>query len=498
MNKFKKMIKKISFQTLGVYCVLFVFIYFPVFGHLTTVPIRIWDEARLAINAFEMYKNGNFIVTYFDGLPDMWNTKPPLMIWLQVCCIKIIGTNELAIRLPSALATFFTCIAVYRFSVNQLNSKWIGVISMLVLITSAGYIDYHASRTGDYDALLTLWITLSSFSYYSVLQSENKKGIYLFYGFVLLAILTKSIVGLMFFPGLLLYTVYAKKMRFILKNVHSYLGFIGMLLIALSYFFYRESLNPGYLEAVYMNDLGGRFLTVLDNHDFGFWFYYNNLKDFQFKEWFLLIPCGALIGFYSKKIHLKNGTVFFTIQILAYFLIISNSKTQLQWYVVPLFPFLAILVSMFIFFVIEYLKNNEFIISNLNVNVVAVIVIFLLFITPYQNILSKTFKPKEYPWDVEFYEIGYYLKDGLKGKRDVNGFTLLYEGYNAQNQFYMHALNEKKRTFKCTHLIEKLHIGDKVLACQTTMKDKINQTFQVEILSEHKNITAYKLIALSK
>jgi hypothetical protein len=62
----------------------------------------------------------------------------------------------------------------------------------------------------------------------------------------------------------------------------------------------------------------------------------------------------------------------------------------------------------------------------------------------------------------------------------------------------MHALNEKKRTFKCTHLIEKLHIGDKVLACQTTMKDKINQTFQVEILSEHKNITAYKLIALSK
>ena len=71
------------------YIVLALLVYVPIFGHLNTLPIRIWDESRLATNAYEMLKNGNFIVTYFDGKPDMWNTKPPLLIWLDVLFMKI-------------------------------------------------------------------------------------------------------------------------------------------------------------------------------------------------------------------------------------------------------------------------------------------------------------------------------------------------------------------------------------------------------------------------
>ncbi len=46
------------------YLILAILVYMPIFGHLDTLPIRIWDESRLAINAFEMYKNGDFIVTH--------------------------------------------------------------------------------------------------------------------------------------------------------------------------------------------------------------------------------------------------------------------------------------------------------------------------------------------------------------------------------------------------------------------------------------------------
>jgi len=58
-------------------------VYFPIFLHLDILPLRMWDEARYAINAYEMNQNGNFIVTHYQGQPDMWNTKPPLMIWFQ-------------------------------------------------------------------------------------------------------------------------------------------------------------------------------------------------------------------------------------------------------------------------------------------------------------------------------------------------------------------------------------------------------------------------------
>ncbi|MFT4757995.1 MAG: 4-amino-4-deoxy-L-arabinose transferase-like glycosyltransferase, partial [Vicingaceae bacterium] len=36
---------------------------FPVFGHLGALPIQLWDESRLALNALEMFENGDYLVT---------------------------------------------------------------------------------------------------------------------------------------------------------------------------------------------------------------------------------------------------------------------------------------------------------------------------------------------------------------------------------------------------------------------------------------------------
>ena len=41
----------------------------PIFGDLDTLPIRISDESRLAINAYEMLQNKNYLVTHFEGKP---------------------------------------------------------------------------------------------------------------------------------------------------------------------------------------------------------------------------------------------------------------------------------------------------------------------------------------------------------------------------------------------------------------------------------------------
>ncbi len=475
---------------------ILILLYFPIFGHLISFPIRIWDEARLAISAFEMYKNGNFIVTYYDGLPDLWSTKPPLMIWFQVFFIKLFGPGELAIRIPSALAAFFTCIAIYRFCLNQLKSYWIAILAVLVLITSSGYIDYHASRTGDYDTLLTYWTTLSCFTFFAILEKENKKSIYLFYGFTFLAILTKSIVGLLFFPGLFIYAIYAKKLNFLFKNIHSYLGFIAMMLLVIGYYLLRESQNPGYLEAVYQNDLGGRFMTILDDHANGFWYYFENLRNFQYKEWLLFVPLGALIGMYSTNEKLKKLTVFCIIQIVSFFLIMSNAKTKLEWYIIPLFPFLAILVSIFFNFIISYIKYNNFIPNNLIRKITPYLLVFIFFYSPYQSIISKTVRKLAYPWEVGYYDLGYFLRDAIKGKQHVNNSILVYEGYNAQNQFYIDILNDKKIKISSTNLVENVHVGDKIIICQDNFNQQIRNKFNLDTLLHSKNIYQYKLLSL--
>jgi len=56
---------------------------FLLFGHIEKLPLRQYDEARQAINAMEMVQSGNWLVTTYDGEPETWNTKPPLLIGLQ-------------------------------------------------------------------------------------------------------------------------------------------------------------------------------------------------------------------------------------------------------------------------------------------------------------------------------------------------------------------------------------------------------------------------------
>jgi len=60
-------------------------------------PVYLSDESRQAFNSFEMFLNGNWLVTTFENKPDLWNTKPPLLIWLQVLFYHLVGTNELAL-----------------------------------------------------------------------------------------------------------------------------------------------------------------------------------------------------------------------------------------------------------------------------------------------------------------------------------------------------------------------------------------------------------------
>ena len=469
------------------YLVLAFIIYMPIFGHLNSLPIRIWDEARLATNAYEMLHNGNFIVTYFDGKPDMWNTKPPLLIWFDVLFMKTIGVNELAVRLPSAFAALFTCILFLLFSEKFLKKSWFGFIAVIVLITCNGYINVHATRTGDYDSLLTLFTTISGFLFFMFCEKQRYKYLYMFFLFISLAVLTKGISGLLFLPALLIYSLIQKKFLIILKSKHFYIGLISFLIITLGYYFLRESHNIGYIKAVKENELGGRYLKTIEAHHQDFWFYYTNLIDFQLKAWHLLVPCGLIVGLFSLNKKIFRLTLFSSLMIFFFFLVISTAQTKLIWYDVPLYPFLAILITVFIFSIFEFLQSFKPIKNIVTVNVFPLIFLFLIAITPYQNILDKTFKPNQSN------SIGYYLKDAVKGKYNLNNQYLIFDDYNAHYNFYIKILNNKgvKVSIKKA---ENINENETVFTDQENIKNFIETNYDYEITYRIGDIVSYKII----
>ena len=482
-----------KYKSLIKYLVLFLLIYFPIFGHMESLPIRMWDESRLAINAYEMHNDGDFIVTHFDGQPDMWNTKPPLMIWLQVLFMKIFGVSELAVRLPSAIAAFFTCLFILFISIRYLKDFWFGFIAVIILVTSVGYMNVHAVRTGDYDALLTFFTTLYSLSFFIYLETDNKKYLYYTFLAIILAALTKGIAGMLFIPVLLVYSIVQRKAVEMIKRKDIYIGIALFIFFVIGYYLLREYYCPGFLKAVRENELSGRYLKTIEEHKQGFWFYYQMLVNYHLLFWYLLVPCGALVGFFHKKRLYRKLAWYSTALIVFYFLVISIGQTKLEWYTVPLYPFLAIIIAMFVHLIFITIKDFKAFSNNLKFNILPYIFLFIICINPYSEITNRTFTPKVFSWEEELYRIDYYLKDAIDGKYNLNGYTLLQNDYGAHNQFYINILRDKGVNINYRYDWKNINVNDIIIAHQQEVKVYINQKYSVELIYNYYNIFIYKI-----
>src|SRR6056297_630762 len=170
--------------------------YFAFIHNLGKLSIRLWDESRMANNAIEMYEHGDFIIKHFNGKPDNWSSKPPFTVWMQTLSFHLFGINEFTFRLPSALAGILTSLILLFFSFKIIKSELHGILSLMVLISIVGYVGYHVTRTGDNDAILTLWTTLGALSFFSFTENKNKKYLYLGFISFALGVLTKSVAAL--------------------------------------------------------------------------------------------------------------------------------------------------------------------------------------------------------------------------------------------------------------------------------------------------------------
>ena len=472
--------------------ILAALLYMPLFGHLDSLTIRVWDESRLAVNASEMARNNDFIVTYYHGHPDMWNTKPPLLIWIQAGFIKIFGFNELAIRLPSAFAALFTCAFIMLFAMRYLREFWFGFIAVMVLITASGYIELHAVRTGDYDALLTLFTTAMCLSFYAYTEVYKTKYLYLFYAFLSLAVLTKSVTSLMFLPGLFLYTLFTRKMGSVLKNRHVYIGFFLAFLLIAGYYFLREAHNPGYWAAVRQNELGGRYLETLENHAHGFWYYFTNFRESKFSVWLPVLPFAVGVGFLSKNGKIRRLTLFCLLLVLTFWLIISAAQTKLSWYDVPLYPFLAILVAIGLHYLFSIILTGKLLQFKSSNTVILLLFLFLCFFYPYSEILSKTYVPREKNSQFNEHLMSYHLRGALKGERSIQHHKILYDGYKAHVRFYQEILADRGANVFFADWT-KLTEGDTVMVYQPHLIKYLKAHYELAKIGQDGQVVTYTI-----
>lgn len=489
--------------------ILIILCYLVFFFRLGEGPVRQWDESSLAVNALEMTLNGNLLVKYLDGKPDLINTKPPLAIWLIAACMKYLGYNELSLRLPSAIAASITAIVIYIFTNKYLQDFKASLMAVLALITSIGFTGEHVARTGDYDAILVLWITIYSLAYFIYLHSEaSKKTFYLAVITVALvfAVWTKGIAGLLAVPGLLIYTAWQRKVGKLLLSPQVYYSGIIFLVLALGYYLLTEQYNPGYLKAIVANELTGRYGDLVPGGTpRGFLYYLVNIMSYRFVPWIYALPFCLIIANLSEKKIVKDFNLFSFIYLVIYFLIISYSKTKFNWYDAPLYPIASLSIglgfSIGFKLIADYCCNNNLFNSIkagylFKRQLIYLVLMLSLFFLPFINnfyteIYLSNVPFRENDWaisDLAFKYSEYFSKLAnahFDLKRDklqvVNGSR-----YNLPLLFYTQVANltspyplEAKWENPSDRVFR---IGDAIVNCDSNIQGDLNRRYSMQVL----------------
>jgi 4-amino-4-deoxy-L-arabinose transferase-like glycosyltransferase len=389
------------------------------FYHLGELAIIQWDESRLAVNAAEMYHSGNFLITTYEDLPDLYNTKPPLMIWLQVLSIYTFGLNEWAIRFPAALSGFLTILLsgfiVYRYRHNTYQA----CLVMLLLACSNGLIQLHGSLTGDYDALLTVLLLASFYHfYYGFVDGNIPRHKLYFLLFLSLAVMCKSAAAFIVFPIFILVLLPKKNNKLILQ-VFLLCG-LAVLPFAL-YCLLRETASEGYLQAVMDNDFGGRFSKALEGHTSEWYYYIVNLFDYRFHYFIWILPLALVLACLKKDRFFR----YYLATALCFLILISIPQTRIHWYDMPVLPVIAIVITLTLCIAYDYLHRPY-------LKIIYICLLCLLMLPliadKYQFIASR----KGLVLDRGHYE----LSDLLRKKKDHNSLTYIANHYDAEFYFY--------------------------------------------------------------
>lgn len=323
---------------------IFITLLFNLFYKINVQSID-FDEARHGINAYEMIRNGDYIINTYGYNKDYWNLKPPISFWAVIIGYKLLGFNTLGLRISSIISAIITIAMVTKFTKDK-HGKTAAVIAAAMMTSFGQPILWHCSRGGEADSLYVLFFSAAVIC--SLLIDKGYKYLYLACFFAAQNFLTKSwhVLPVCATIGLnLIYSGHIKKMK--LKEW--LLAILSFLLPILTWALLRYSRDGiTFFKEMIEYDLLKRSSTAIEGHT-GNAFYYIRLVGLNYLFWLLLLVVAVILLKPStfKSINKKKWpyilgvTSWYLLPIVLY----SMASTKIEWYILPIYPPFAILCA---------------------------------------------------------------------------------------------------------------------------------------------------------
>jgi 4-amino-4-deoxy-L-arabinose transferase-like glycosyltransferase len=308
------------------------------FGGLGAYPLFEPDEGRNAEVAREAVQEGHWLPPTING--EIRYQKPPLYYWVVASSLFLVGTNEFAARLPSALAGLLGVFLTFLLG-KRLWGEEEGLTAGIILATSLIYVAY--ARLVIFDMVFTCFILATLYFFWKGLEDESNIPFFLATLLAALSFLIKGPVGiiliLMASVPLLIYRI-LKRERISLPWILMVLVFVGVIL---PLFILLELKSPGYCFRFFWNENVLRFFTPRFHREGPIWFYLPVILLGLF-PWICLLPKALvkLQGIWQEK---REETLFLISWIGLPTLFFTLSQSKHYHYILPTFPAWALLLA---------------------------------------------------------------------------------------------------------------------------------------------------------
>ncbi len=464
---------------------------FPLFVHLGRAPVRAWDESLFAMRAAYMAEQGRYLPDYDHWIPKGAlhpNSKPPFTTWIQVIFLKVLGTTELALRLPASLAALGAMLFILWFFHNKLDMWPAGWTSAFVLATSSGFVREHAARTGDHDAPLALYMLMGVLAFYVLLNEEDRKARVkwwvLLSASAIASLLTKYLFGAMFWPGMALYAIYKGKLSWLLRQRALWVSATVVVLSCGGWVAFMEWQQPGFAGRVLYYEMLHRYTTVIEEHHAPWYFFLLQFWEGHFQPWLWLLPVPLAMLFFKASQKMKDFVLLLTACAATHLLVISSAHTKLPHYDVAAYPLLAMLAGIGLWKTMELLHlnwtNPLFQPTVVGLAIAGVVGFGIL---PYSKVIAQVWNPV---WQEDENKYGYLFKEIEAHHGSLRKFKLVAPVFEAQAVYYAGLYNRRKGyQIELEDFPKRVQPGDTIMVCNRNYIDYLFRNYQLQGLATY-------------
>ncbi|MEL6493516.1 MAG: glycosyltransferase family 39 protein [Cyanobacteria bacterium J06623_7] len=307
---------------------------------LGDLPLRDWDEGIVAGVARNIYRaepgTQTWLYPTINYGDPYWN-KPPLIHSAIALSYRLFGISEWSTRLPPAIISAVSVPLVYLIARELCFSLPAAVLSGAVHLTLLPVVRH--GRVAMLDGAISCWFCLGV---WCLLRSRQGSGWLWTTGIALgLICLTKGIMIGVLLGGILIIFLAWDDFKRLQTGYFWGCLVLGVLPAIAWYLLQYQHYGAAFLGISLGDQTFERIWTPVSNLAAPPWYYLLEIAKYGF-PWLIFLPYGLKLAVRNR---LQSWSKLTLTWVIVYLLAISLMETKLPWYVIPIYPALALLVG---------------------------------------------------------------------------------------------------------------------------------------------------------